>query len=209
MSLFDDVNHGWMGGRVDHAGAHTIGQVHCTNFEDRYNPAANSPFPNAEFGAELQAFCTGNGAATDFATLNLVTFLDFQTPSMFDTSYFVNLVQGEGVMTSDQDLYNDPRTQQMVMTFATNRTAFNDAFVASLLKMGRQGTLTGTNGIIRKQCWVCFPSFLFIAFLEIHAYGLGNAKPALDIMSMVILFNLLQSRVTKGRFHNFKATLGY
>jgi peroxidase len=137
------------------AGAHTIGEVHCTSFTDRYNPALDTPFPDAAFGAELQAFCTGNGASPDFATLNLKTFLDTQTPNEFDTSYYVNLIIGRGVMTSDQDLYNDPRTQPMVTSFAGNRTAFFDAFVASMLKMGRQGVLTGTNGIIRKQCWVC------------------------------------------------------
>jgi peroxidase len=115
----------------------------------------DTPFPDAAFGAELQAFCTGNGASPDFATLNLKTFLDTQTPNEFDTSYYVNLIIGRGVMTSDQDLYNDPRTQPMVTSFAGNRTAFFDAFVASMLKMGRQGVLTGTNGIIRKQCWVC------------------------------------------------------
>lgn len=147
------------------AGSHTIGEVHCTNFADRYDPAFSSPFPDAAFGEELRAFCTGNGAATDFATLNLKTFMDLQSPNVFDTSYYVNLIIGRGVMTSDQDLYNDPRTQPMVTTFAANRTAFFQAFQASLLKMGRQGVLSGTNGVIRKQCWVCphpFSSLLYL-----------------------------------------------
>ena len=128
--------------------------MHCTNFVDRYDPALATPFPDAAFGAELQAYCTSNYAAPDFATLNLKTFLDLQSPNMFDTSYYVNLIIGRGVMTSDQDLFNDPRTQPMVRYFATNRTAFFESFIASTLKMGRQGVLTGTNGIIRKQCWV-------------------------------------------------------
>lgn len=136
------------------SGAHTIGEIHCTNFEDRYNPAANSSFPDAEFGQELYNFCTRNGNATNFATLNLKTFMDLQSPNMFDTSYYVNLVIGRGVMTSDQDLYNDPRTQPMVTNFASNRTAFFNSFEASMLKMGRQGVLSGTNGVIRNQCWL-------------------------------------------------------
>lgn len=116
--------------------------------------AANSSFPDAAFGQELYNFCTRNSEAPDFATLNLKTFMDLQSPNMFDTSYYVNLVIGRGVMTSDQDLFNDPRTQPMVTNFASNRTAFFDTFIASMLKMGRQGVLTGANGVIRQQCWV-------------------------------------------------------
>jgi peroxidase len=135
------------------SGAHTIGQIRCTNFADRYDPAANSPFPDAAFGQELYNFCTRNGAAPDFATLNLKTFMDLQSPNMFDTSYYVNLIIGRGVMTSDQDLYNDPRTQPLVTAFASNRTMFFESFIASMLKLGRQGVLSGDNGVIRQQCW--------------------------------------------------------
>lgn len=136
------------------AGAHTIGEIHCSNFADRFVPEANSPFPDAEFGQELYNFCTRNGEFPDFTTLNLKTFMDLQSPNMFDTLYYVNLVMGRGVMTSDQDLFNDLRTQPMVSYFASNRTAFFESFVASMLKMGRQGVLSGTNGVIRNQCWV-------------------------------------------------------
>ncbi|XP_024381827.1 peroxidase P7 [Physcomitrium patens] len=135
------------------SGAHTIGEVHCSNFADRFDPAANSPFGDVSFGQELLAFCTRNGAG-DIATLNLKTFMDLQTPNSFDISYYVNLIIGRGVMTSDQVLFNDLRTQPMVREFAANRTLFFESFQASMLKMGRLHVLTGTNGVIRKQCGV-------------------------------------------------------
>lgn len=151
---------GWSSGDFWHesdggggSGAHTIGEVHCSNFADRFDPAANSPFGDVSFGQELLAFCTRNGAG-DIATLNLKTFMDLQTPNSFDISYYVNLIIGRGVMTSDQVLFNDLRTQPMVREFAANRTLFFESFQASMLKMGRLHVLTGTNGVIRKQCGV-------------------------------------------------------
>lgn len=135
-------------------GSHTIGEVHCTNFADRYQAAANSPFIDAALGQELYSFCTQNGTYADFAALNLKTFLDVQSPSTFDNSYFVNLMAGRGILTSDQDLYNDLRTQALVQAYALNGTMFSSQFINSMQRMGKINVLTGTQGQIRQQCWV-------------------------------------------------------
>ncbi|KAG0621043.1 hypothetical protein M758_4G263900 [Ceratodon purpureus] len=50
---------------------------------------------------------------------------------------------------------NDPRTQPLATTFASNRNAFFDTFGMSMQRMGRQGLLSGPNDV-RKQCWKDF-----------------------------------------------------
>ncbi|KAG0597826.1 hypothetical protein M758_12G023400 [Ceratodon purpureus] len=133
------------------SGAHTIGEIHCTNFADRYQ--GSSPFPDWNFGNEMYNYCSNYGASPDFATLNRKTFMETLTPNFFDAQYFVALTQGRGMMTSDQELYNDWRTRPLVEAFAADRNYFFDSFVSSMQKMGRLGVITGTDGVIRKQCW--------------------------------------------------------
>ena len=42
------------------------------------------------------AFYSGDSVAVDFTTLNLKTFMDLQSPIMFDTSFFVIPIIGRG-----------------------------------------------------------------------------------------------------------------
>lgn len=86
--------------------------------------------------------------------------MDLQSPNLFDSQYYVALISGRGIMTSDQVLFNDARTKPMVKAFAANKTLFFNSFVASMLKLGRHGVLTGTTGVIRKRCDVCLQHFL-------------------------------------------------
>lgn len=80
--------------------------------------------------------------------------LDANTTTTFDNGYFQSLVLGRGILTSDDVLRSDARTQDLVTLFATNQSAFFAAFTESMAKMGRISALTGTKGQVRKQCWV-------------------------------------------------------
>lgn len=80
--------------------------------------------------------------------------LDIRSPDTFDNKYYVDLMNRQGLFTSDQDLYTDSRTKEIVTSFAANETLFFEKFVLSMIKMGQLGVLTGNNGEIRADCSV-------------------------------------------------------
>jgi peroxidase len=91
------------------------------------------------------------------------------TPLKFDNQYFINLKNNLGLFTSDESLFNDPRTVKLVEYYASHQKAFFEQFGISLRKMGKISVLTGSQGQIRKQCWV---------------RNSDNVDPALDPISL-------------------------
>lgn len=79
--------------------------------------------------------------------------LDLQTPTTFDNDYYKNLLVKNGLLHSDQILYNGGFTDSLVETYSKNPDAFNDDFAAAMIRMGDISPLTGaSNGQIRKNC---------------------------------------------------------
>ncbi|XP_073389257.1 peroxidase P7 isoform X1 [Physcomitrium patens] len=135
------------------SGGHTIGQARCSSFADRFTPGVKNPFPDVSFGENLYTYCVeGNTIGLDRRMS-----LDTNSTTVFDNGYFRSLVAGRGILTSDNILFTDPRTKPLVTQFAENQDAFFTAFKESMAKMGRIVVLTGTQGQIRKQCWVRNP----------------------------------------------------
>ncbi|KAK1406780.1 hypothetical protein QVD17_38388 [Tagetes erecta] len=126
------------------SGAHTIGVAHCTSFTRRLYPTQDTTLDKT-FANNLKNVCpTPNTTAT--------TFLDLRSKNVFDNKYFVDLMNKQGVLTSDQDLYTDKRTRSIVTNFAVNQTLFFEKFVNVMVKMGQMQVLTGTQGEIRNTC---------------------------------------------------------
>jgi peroxidase len=132
-------------------GAHTIGQTRCSTFvQDRFAISGNNPFPDTNYGQQIYEYClegTTEGIDRKVA-------LDSNTTTTFDNAYFQSIIDGRGVLVSDNDLYVDPRTIALVKLYAADQDAFFAAFAESLHKMSKLGVLTGTQGQIRTQCWV-------------------------------------------------------
>ncbi|RLN22725.1 cationic peroxidase SPC4-like [Panicum miliaceum] len=126
------------------SGGHTIGLGHCTSFEGRLFPRPD-PTLNATFAGRLRQTCPAKG--TDRRTV-----LDVRTPNTFDNKYYVNLVNREGLFTSDQDLFTNAATRSIVARFAQSQKAFFDQFTSSMVKMGQIKVLTGAQGQIRRNC---------------------------------------------------------
>ncbi|RWW12193.1 hypothetical protein GW17_00024151 [Ensete ventricosum] len=134
------------------SGAHTFGRARCGAFSDRlYNfngTGIVDPTLNTSYLTTLQASCPDGGNGT---TLNN---LDPSTPDAFDNSYYLNLQNNEGLLSSDQQLYstsNDP-IASIVGIYAGNQTAFFESFVLSMINMGNISPLTGSDGEIRNNC---------------------------------------------------------
>ncbi|XP_039851899.1 cationic peroxidase SPC4-like [Panicum virgatum] len=134
------------------SGGHTVGVAHCGSFEDHLFPTQD-PTLNQWFAGRLRLTCPAKGA--DGTTAN-----DIRTPNTFD-KYYVDLLDREGLFTSDQDLFTDGRTKPLVTKFSVDQDtlaffssdAFFQQFVYSYVKMGQINVLTGaTQGQIRANC---------------------------------------------------------
>lgn len=87
-------------------------------------------------------------------TSNNTTVLDLRSPNVFDNKYYVDLMNRQGLFTSDQTLYTDSRTRGIVTSFAVNQTLFFEKFVVAMVKMSQFSVLTGAEGEIRANCSV-------------------------------------------------------
>ncbi|KAL5578514.1 hypothetical protein UlMin_020213 [Ulmus minor] len=134
------------------SGAHTFGRSRCVAFIGRlYNfSGTGSPDPtlNTTLLASLQKICPEGG------NLSVITDLDVSTPDLFDNDFYSNLEVGNGLLQTDQELYSTTgdETVDIVKTYIANETAFFEAFVVSMIKMGNISVLTGTEGEIRQNC---------------------------------------------------------
>jgi peroxidase len=137
------------------AGAHTIGRVKCaivrrfsigdtdinSGFRDFLNTTVCPP---------------GSQNPTSGTPGNLtfpLTDLDLVTPDTFDTNYYKNIRNGEGLLPSDQTLQATPGVNQaFVAEFAANSRKFFLQFSISMIKMGNISPLEGDDGEIRLNC---------------------------------------------------------
>lgn len=126
------------------AGAHTIGQAQCSNFNDHIYNDTNI---DAAFATSLQANCPASGSTS-------LAPLDTMTPTTFDNDYYTNLMSQKGLLHSDQELFNNGSTDSTVSNFASSASAFTSAFTAAMVKMGNLSPLTGTDGEIRLACGI-------------------------------------------------------
>lgn len=126
------------------SGGHTIGMGHCTSFTDRLYPTQDTSL-NKSFAQRLYTKCPSK-------TSTNTTVLDIRTPNVFDNKYYVDLMNREGLFTSDQDLYTDSRTKAIVKEFALNQDLFFRNFAVAMVKMSQLNVLTGSKGEIRHNC---------------------------------------------------------
>lgn len=127
------------------SGAHTFGRAHCLTLFNRTTDP--SPPIDPDFKNQLVATCP-----EDKQFINTVN-LDIRTPTRFDNMYYINLLNHQGVFTSDQDLASHPKTKEIVNRFASNQKEFFDKFANAFVKVSQLDVLTGNQGEVRKSCF--------------------------------------------------------
>ncbi|XP_059638649.1 peroxidase 29-like [Cornus florida] len=127
-------------------GAHTLGIGHCRSFENRLWDPMEDPTLSPSFTAMLQVICS-NPSLSDiaFATNDATTFA-------FDNSYFLDVLNGRGLLKIDSEISRDLRTLQYVVGFARNQQWFFNRFSAGFMKLSSYKVLTGEEGEIRREC---------------------------------------------------------
>nr|GLL38575.1 peroxidase 17-like [Ipomoea trifida] len=131
------------------SGSHSIGQGRCFSIVFRlYNQSGTGrPDPTIEpnFREKLDNLCPLGGDG------NVTGDLD-ATPQVFDNQYFKDLVNGRGFLNSDETLFTNPETRGYVVQYRRNESAFFEAFVEGMIKMG--DLQSGRPGEIRRNCRV-------------------------------------------------------
>ncbi|KAL5560228.1 hypothetical protein UlMin_036439 [Ulmus minor] len=131
------------------SGGHTVGISHCTSFTGRLYPTQD-PVMDKTFAKNLKITCPTN-------TTDNTTVLDIRSPNVFDNKYYVDLLNRQGLFTSDQDLYTYSKTKDIVTSFALDQKLFFEKFIIAMTKMGQLSVLTGNSGEIRANCSVRNP----------------------------------------------------
>jgi peroxidase len=103
--------------------------------------------------SELQTLCPQDGDG------NTTTVLDQNSIDQFDNNYFKNLLNGKGLLSSDQILFSSDEettstTKQLVTSYSDNERYFFMEFAYAMIKMGNINPLIGSEGEIRKNCRV-------------------------------------------------------
>ncbi|XP_058110563.1 cationic peroxidase 1-like [Magnolia sinica] len=125
------------------SGAHTIGQASCATFRTRIYNDTNI---DSDFATSLQSKCPSTGSDDNLSPL------DKTSPTYFDVSYYRNLIIDEGLLHSDQELFNGGSTDSQVEKYWSSSTTFFTDFSNAMVKMGNISPLTGSNGEIRTNC---------------------------------------------------------
>ena len=138
------------------SGAHSIGHTHCKNLYKRlYNYSstqAQDPSMDLAHYLNLKGFYPKQGTLSKEVTDKLMVSLEPSTPLRLDTIYYTQLLNGKGVLQSDQELPNDPTTNEIVERFAQNPLQWAAQFTNAMIALGKVELLTGQEGEIRRNC---------------------------------------------------------
>ncbi|KAF4402706.1 hypothetical protein G4B88_012491 [Cannabis sativa] len=137
------------------AGAHTIGMARCENFRDRiygdFRATSGLNPISASYLSSLRSICPPIHGGE-----NNITAMDNVTPNIFDNSFYHTLLKGEGLLSSDQEMYSSMfsiQTRELVKLYATDPLAFFNQFSESMVKMGNiTNSESFANGEVRKNC---------------------------------------------------------
>ncbi|KAL3636696.1 Peroxidase 55 [Castilleja foliolosa] len=127
------------------SGSHTLGFSHCNRFSKRIHNHID-PTLDPNYAQQLIDLCPRD------APSDVVVNMDPVSPETFDNKYFLNLIDGKGLFTSDQVLYTDPDSRSTVEDFANGSDRFKGYYIMAMRKLGRVGVKTGDQGEIRTDC---------------------------------------------------------
>jgi peroxidase len=128
------------------SGAHTVGRSHCSSFSDRLPPHVSDM--NDTLSGTLATQCNSGGGGDTTVPQDSVT------PGGLDSQYYRNVLNHEVLFASDAALLASDQTADMVSANAFTPGLWETKFKAAMVKMGRVGIKTSTDGEIRDKCWM-------------------------------------------------------
>ncbi|XP_071703636.1 peroxidase 41-like [Rutidosis leptorrhynchoides] len=128
-------------------GGHTIGFAHCKEFQSRLFGPKPDPSVHPKLAERLKAMCANSSKDPTVSA-----FLDPISAGNFDNMIFKNLLNGLGVLGTDQAMASDPRTRPFVEEYARDSNAFFKDFARAMEKTSVYQVKTGNQGEIRRRC---------------------------------------------------------
>ncbi|XP_040991418.1 peroxidase 29 [Juglans microcarpa x Juglans regia] len=130
-------------------GAHTLGVTHCLNILERLYDHEGDKDQGMEprFEAFLKLYCP-KGSLTS----NSSFVLNDPTTLMFDNQYYMNAMEGRGLLRIDAEMVMNTQTARIMERFATDQDAFFRAFSTAFVKLSTSGVLIEDQGVIRESC---------------------------------------------------------
>ncbi|XP_071704479.1 peroxidase 7-like [Rutidosis leptorrhynchoides] len=130
------------------SGAHTIGRSTCESLQFRlYNyKGTNKPDPSIDpkYLNYLRKSCRWGSQ---------LVYLDTTTPRTFDIQYYQNLKKNMGLLSTDQLLYSDSRTQPIADALSSESSLFSNQFSVSMVKLANVlDARSQDHGEIRTVC---------------------------------------------------------
>ncbi|CAI9118888.1 OLC1v1020515C1 [Oldenlandia corymbosa var. corymbosa] len=133
-------------------GSHTLGVTHCLNLHNKNHRLSRSQQQQRSSSSGSQdhhqhAMTTPNFVCSlplVGSTLENISFV-FNDPTsvIFDNSYYVNSMSGNGVLRVDTEMPVDPRTAPFVQRFAIDQDSFFNAFSTAFVKLSSSNVLVG------------------------------------------------------------------
>ncbi|CAI0405285.1 unnamed protein product [Linum tenue] len=115
-------------------------------FEFRESSRLSNPDPtmmDTNFATSLSKTCAaGDKAEQPFDV----------TRNTFDNLYYNTLSRKTGLLFSDQTLYSNPKTRNVVNGYAFNQAMFFLDFQQAMVKMGKLDVKDGSQGEVRQNC---------------------------------------------------------
>ncbi|CAN1316943.1 Peroxidase 47 [Linum perenne] len=118
------------------SGAHTLGVARCSSFKNRLsNP--DPTMMDDSFAKSLSTTCTSGGDSAE---------------QPFDMTRNSTLAKKSGLLFSDQTLYSNPKTRNVVNGYSFNQAMFFLDFQQAMVKMGNLDVKQGSQGEVRQSC---------------------------------------------------------
>lgn len=138
---------------IVYAGAHSIGKVRCGFFRDRIYDFAGTGEPDGSIDpdmvGEMRAVCGDDGAAP----MEMGYYRQGREVG-FGAHYYARLLEGRGILRSDQQL-TAGSTVRWVRAYAAGERGqemFREDFAHAMVKLSALSPLTGSAGQIRITC---------------------------------------------------------
>ncbi|KAK3165259.1 hypothetical protein QOZ80_1AG0030960 [Eleusine coracana subsp. coracana] len=139
-------------------GAHSIGKVRCRFFRDRIYDFAGTGGPDdsidPDMVGEMRAACGGEDEDDGAAPMEMGYYRQGREVG-FGAHYYAELLEGRGILRSDQQLTAAGSTVRWVRVYASGeqgQQVFREDFAHAMVRLSALSPLTGSAGQIRITC---------------------------------------------------------
>lgn len=127
------------------AGAHSIGNAHCSIVSDRFHDPEKAKGIDRGYLIKMQSLTICETDSQDLP-------FDPYSQQKMDSHFYRELLTNQALLESDHNLAHEPRTKSIMKKLVDDQMGWLAKFTSAIKKLGETEVLTGNQGEIRKQC---------------------------------------------------------